>query len=824
MYFGTGEGFGNFDAINGLGVWKSTDGGTTWAQLSSTTNISYVNDLEFDDNGYIYAATRSTVASLRGIIRSIDNGTSWTQVVIDPIPTAIPRGADLERSINGDMYATLGIFTTGHIFRSAANGVNTGVSGSWTDITPASIITNKDGRVELAVCPNNSSRLYAMSQDSITPAGAGGGIGNLFRSDNSGASWTTLTSPNWCDINTTTTDFSRGQAWYDLILGVNPNDDATVLAGGVVVMKSANSGSSWTQATRWIAGSCSSAPIIHADIHEIQFLNSSEIIICNDGGIYYSSDGGASFVNKNNGYNVTQYYGVAVAASSGSNTMLAGAQDNGSHLFNSLGINSVSSVTGGDGGFCFIDKTNSTVWITSNPGGYFNIYRSSGSTFIGTAGNGSGRFVSVADYADTIDVLYSGDGDGLYRRVFNVESGSASQTTVNLSTEMGANRQVSCVKVDPNDETTIWLGCSVSENASANVTPRLLKVIRANGPTSGPPSSQPAATIFTGPSLSAGAYISSIDIEKGNSNHMVLTVSNYGVASIWESTDGGVNWSSLDNNGVNLPDMPIRWAIFIPSGYSARTTSTASIGGIMLATELGVWTTSSSNGISTVWAANNIGLANVRVDQLVLRNSDKLVAAATHGRGIFTTLLLTGPLPVSLLNFNGRLYQNNILLEWNTSYEFNSSHFELEKSYDGANFQKIAKITAAGNSNSLQQYSYLDQGTLSEFNYYRLKMVDIDGKFIYAQTIVVRNPNTLQNVRVIGNPFKTFTKVQLAKTPQQRVQFDLISLSGVKMYHGEFERLTELTLDFSKINLSRGAYLLRANVDGQLFSHKLIKE
>jgi len=819
MYFGTGEGFGNSDAIDGLGIWKSLDGGANWTQLASTVGIAYVNDLEFDNNGYLYAATRSTTTTLRGILRTTNGGTSWPQVVADPIPTATSRGADLERASNGDMYATLGLFTTGHIFRSPANGINTGIGGSWINITPPSVITNKDQRIELAICPNNSSRIYAMSQDSVND-----GIGNIFRSDNNGTNWTTLTSPNWCDGNTNGPDFTRGQAWYDLILSVDPNDDATVLAGGVVVMKSTNAGAAWTQATRWISGSCSSAPIIHADIHEIQFLNSNEIIVCTDGGIYYTNNGGTSFSNKNTGYNVTQYYGVAVAPTSGSNTMIAGAQDNGSHLFSSLGINTVSSVTGGDGGPCFIDETNGTVWITSNPGGYFNLFRNSGSTSVGTAGNGNGRFVSVADYADNLNVLYAGDGDGLYRRVLSIESGTATQTTVDVGAQMGANRQVSCIKADPNDETTIWLGCSVSENATTGVTPILLKVIRANASTSGPPASRPAATAFTGPTLPAGAYISSMDIESGNSNHLLLTVSNYGVASVWESTNGGVNWNSLDNNGVNLPDMPVRWGIFISSGYSARVTETAAVGGIMLATELGVWTTSGANGLLTPWVANNLGLANVRVDQLVLRNSDKLVAAATHGRGVFTTLLLNGPLPISLLNFEGHLKQNTILLEWNTSSEANSNYFELEKSFDKTNFHRLGKVMASGNSNSLKGYSYLDREPPSELNYYRLKMFDIDGRFILSPTILVKNSSLDQNVWVLNNPFTTSIKVRMARLPQRSARFDLISMSGVTVYQKEYESANEVTIDLTGRNLATGVYLLRSNIDGRVFTHKLVKK
>jgi PKD repeat protein len=126
------------------------------------------------------------------------------------------------------------------------------------------------------------------------------------------------------------------------------------------------------------------------------------------------------------------------------------------------------------------------------------------------------------------------------------------------------------------------------------------------------------------------AYITCVEVETGNDNHLLVTFSNYGVNSVWESVNGGTSWTSVEGN---LPDMPIRWALFNPSN-SAQA---------LLATELGVWSTDNLNGASTVWGASNSGLANVRVDMLQLRTSDKLVIAATHGRGLFSSDLFTSP-------------------------------------------------------------------------------------------------------------------------------------------------------------------------------------
>src|SRR6266513_4330690 len=103
-------------------------------------------------------------------------------------------------------------------------------------------------------------------------------------------------------------------------------------------------------------------------------------------------------------------------------------------------------------------------------------------------------------------------------------------------------------------------------------------------------------------------------------------------------------------------------------------------------------------------------------------------------------------------------------------------------------------------------------------------MLDIDGQFFYSQTILLKNPDAQQNLWVLNNPFETVIKFRLAKTPQTKIQLDLINMAGVRMYHNEYQTSNEVTIDLSGLNLAPGAYLLRAAIDGQFYTHKLIKK
>lgn len=602
MYFGTGEGFGNFDAIRGLGIWRTVDGGTTWTQLASTNNSSffYNQKVIVNANGVIYAATQN------GVQKSTNHGATWTKVLGSGVSGGTTNFiTDIEFGADGDVYAGC----SGSVFKSdnGTHGANTGNIGTWTNITPAGTYA----RTEIFTAPSDSTVLYALCNT--------GGVPLIFRSATSGSSWTTVTTPGFCDQGTLNSDFTRGQAWYDLIGIVAPNDPNTIYVGGVDALKSTDGGNTWSQITSWTGGangSCTAPSVyVHADHHNFAFKpgSSTEFLLSTDGGIFRTTNAGSTFTQKNNGYNVTQYYGCA-AHPTNPNYFLAGAQDNGTQKFNQPGINTTTQATGGDGAFCHIDQTNGNIQITSYV--YANYYLSTngGSSFGSIAGgSNSGRFINPTDYDNINDVLYGAHGNGVYELVANVGAGN-NRSTRNISAVVNT-RRVSAITVDPNTPSTVWMGFQ-----SGSFSPMLVKVDNATAAT-------PTVTnLSTGLPSSNGLYISAIDVEKGNSNHIILSFSNYGTNSVWESTNGGTSWNSIEGN---LPDMPIRWCMIHPDSNTMA----------FVATDLGVWSTNQLNGASTDWAPTNNGFANVRVDMLQFRETDNTLVAATHGRGLFTATL-----------------------------------------------------------------------------------------------------------------------------------------------------------------------------------------
>lgn len=667
MYAGTGEGWFNSSSIMGNGIYKSTDGGLTWNVLAATSgsyDFNYVQDIAITNTGILFATTRSRYCNNGGgIQRSTNGGTTWTRVLgTTGTDCTTPRdlfAADLEIASNGDLYATTGLSGDteayrGKLYKSAAtNGANIGTTGTWIEITPPAIATSSTWRrIEIALAPNDANIIYALCQKR-----AASSIGAIFKSSDAGITWVQQSNPSWCSQGSSSSDFTNGQAWYDLIAAVDPNNSSICFIGGVDVLKTVDGGGSWSQVTQWSSG-CSALPFIHADNHNLVFINgsSNDLVACNDGGVFYSADGGTTWSARTTGLNVTQFYCVDYHPTI-TDFFIAGAQDNGTHKLTSAGLGSSVKVTGGDGGFCHIDQTDGTIQMASY---VYNVhyYSKNGGTTFGTVSGSTqstGWFINPTEYDDALDALYSSAAAGTYGLVTGLSgTGVPSYAAVTL-TDLGT-RRVSAIKVDPNvaNGGTIWMAGYLSGSA-----PVFIKISNAN--TSSPTLIKSVIpTTFT-----SGSWVNSIDVENGNPNHLLATCTSYGVNQVMESTDGGTTWSTIDGN---LPDMPVYWGIFAPS--DGLVTSATTGGGIILGTEVGVWGTSVVNATATSWTPQSTGLGSVSTQMIKYRASDRLLVAATHGRGIFTATLpsvSTGVNPtVNTKGFINNIYANNNNLYINT--------------------------------------------------------------------------------------------------------------------------------------------------------------
>ena len=587
MYFCTGEGYNNLDAIRGLGVWKTINGGTTWAQLASTNiaTFNFCQKVLVNSTGIVFVATTSS----GGLQRSSNGGTTFTKVLGTGLGIAGAASNicwDVELAANGDVYASLEA--------SVHKSTNAGVTFAAAQTLPITA-----SRTELACAPNDANYVYALVEN-------GNAVNGILRTIDAGTTWVSRTEPADADPGVPVADFSNGQAWYDLSIAVDPLNRDNLFVGGLDLFKSTDGAGTWSQIAHWYGGF--SLPYAHADQHNIVFKPGSSSIayFTNDGGVFRTANADVAapaFTDKGINYVTAQFYACALHPTAFSSYCLAGTQDNGTHQFTQPVLQNTVEATGGDGAFCHIDQNEPQFQFTQYV--FNDFYRSTdGGTSWTNITSSGGLFINPSDYDDVNNKMYSTRNANQYLRWDDPQTG-ATFTAIAVAAFGGA--QASAVKVSPNTANRVFFGIGNG------------RVVRVDNANTGAPT---ATNISTG--LPAGAYISCIEVQTGDDNHLLVTFSQYGVNSVWESINGGTSWTSVEGN---LPDMPIRWALFNPNNTDQA----------ILATELGVWSTDDLNGGATNWGSTNSGLANVRVDMLQLRTSDNFMIAATHGRGVFSS-------------------------------------------------------------------------------------------------------------------------------------------------------------------------------------------
>jgi hypothetical protein len=652
----------------GFGIMKSTNAGVTWDVIPFTESFAYVTDVEVkDENGVsaIYATVASGIymgaqyqsSPTDGLWRSVDGGDNWDQVLPDiPGHDSPYAGSDIEIGPDGRIY----IGTMPNLSGDGGATIlysDEGIAGTWTvndeyktliEGTPG---FNLPGRVMLASAPSDENYIYALIAQGYFNGLPGYECHIIAKSTNKGEDWSMVSLPpndpnagNWAFI-----------AWHALTASVNPSNPQLLYAGGLDLNRSINGGDNWNVISDWLGMYSGGAyDYIHGDIHRVLFKPGSdhELIISTDGGIFYSSnilDDYPVFEERNMGFNTLQTYKCAISPIAASNNYLAGFQDNCTVIYGDEPVTINDILTGGDGASCFWDKNEPELFITSSQYNRYSVYIN-GVMSASINNMASGNFISSADYDYKLNNLFA---NAAWFHTFSQDSIlRISGLPYNINAEFvhmgtGSTLPFTHVKYSPHSlmgQSTLFLGTQSG---------RLFKAEQAN--------TDPIVTEIGSPNFPTGT-ISCVAIG-GSDDTLLVTFSNYGVSSVWQSYDGSQSWQEKESN---LPDMPIRWAIYHPSKATAA----------MLATEMGVWTSYNLAEDIVDWLPDNNGLANVRVDMLQLRDADNTVIAGSHGRGLYSTTYDYNPTTnISQKTYNKlNIYPNPTTGLVNINHEVNNSY------------------------------------------------------------------------------------------------------------------------------------------------------
>ncbi|MEM6723920.1 MAG: T9SS type A sorting domain-containing protein [Bacteroidota bacterium] len=165
-------------------------------------------------------------------------------------------------------------------------------------------------------------------------------------------------------------------------------------------------------------------------------------------------------------------------------------------------------------------------------------------------------------------------------------------------------------------------------------------------------------------------------------------------------------------------------------------------------------------------------------------------------------------LPVELIEFNAFATIDEIVLEWSTASEFQNSYFEVQKSSDGINFESIGRIDAAGTTQIIQAYSYIDSNPVKGKNYYRLEQVDFDGKSdLSAIQVVDFNGANLISLNIFPNPAQSQVRIRMSQAFEQPTQVRLFNTLGQVVLSTQIPARQGFT-DLDVSNLPKGAYII----------------
>lgn len=614
------------------GVWKTTDDGATWQPLTDGECTLSVGALAIDSVNprIVYAGTGEPGMWGCGILRSVDDGQSWTQIgsstlgasatyrlLIDSTTAGSPDRTTLfvattsgtfRTTDGGNRFEKLSINATDlvmdpgdpRLMYAAASGLFRTTNGgtSWTQLRNG--LPSEIGFAALAIDPASRQTVFA----AVTARGRDGLLG-IFRSVDAGESWTPLSLAGvraFCGSQANVEVTCR-QCSYNLALAVDPVRPKTLYFGEILVYRSNDGGESWRDVGTW-RDPCRTWVGVGLDNHELRFDQLGRLYLVSDLGVHRSIDGADSWQSLNTNLSLRQFYPGLSLHPTNPSFLLAGAQDGGVFQYRdgTWQIAASSQIAlFGDGGYTAIDPINPNVvyaehqWNNGQGSAVSRSDSGGGNSFVPkTAG------ISTSDRASFIPPLVMDPGNSNRlafgtERIYLTENRAESWSPISPSlSPQGVTRALAFA---PTARGTLYAGTTDGKvfltqgdgDSWLNVTGNL-----------------------------PNRVVTHIAVAPGDGRTVYVTLSGFGTPHVLRSRTGGQGW---ENIGSGLPDVPANTILLDPDSPT-----------LLLGTDIGVFRSDTDGG---TWDWYGDGLPNVAVTDVAWNPRLGLLVASTYGRGLY---------------------------------------------------------------------------------------------------------------------------------------------------------------------------------------------
>lgn len=660
-----------FDPVNsaivyvasaGGGIWKSFNNGDTWTNLTIDLPILGIADIvvsPLPNNHIVYALTGDITGGANtylhrsiGVIKSYDGGFSWTRTNFT---------APLNQSLRG--FKLLMHPANPNILLAAmSNGIHRTLDGgaTWTLIAEAANVndiefnlsdlnilyfTRRDNinfsrlnlttlnisnvgistflpidRMQIAVTPDNPNAVYLLAGPGYLFFGANL-FNGLFYSNNNGVSFVERSIS--CTNNGDLFNSKSSNAWYCNTLFVDPYEENHVMVGGYHLFNSVDGGTTLNEIT---------SNSIHADQHNMkQNPLNGNLWLCNDGGVYRSTDNGMTWENKSNGLTINEYYRIS-GTNNTDDRLLGGTQDNGHFLRFAPG--DFQHVMDGDGMDNYFNSLDNSIAYACSQNGGLKRSTNWGESFSeSTLPNARNK-----DFFPWITPIVQ------HPPFLNPESNEWENTDViyvySFAGIMRSADGTTWTNIEPINIGESSGALCPSMVISSDGAGAILYVTNGNAfwRCSNPNSSSPSWISAPLP-IDTTSYVSALAVNPANPLEVWATISGYqsGI-KVFRTENSGVSWTNVS---YDLPNTPMYSIVFANDNNSPS-------GAVYVGTEIGVFY--KDDGLAN-WVPFVNGLPHVPVTDLSMNYVTGKLKAATYGRGIWESELYEMCHPLILVDF-----------------------------------------------------------------------------------------------------------------------------------------------------------------------------